>query len=147
MTSYITAADAQDYFDTRISTRAWDIASSTNRDKSLLHATRLIDSIRYIGQKDDSEQEHEFPRDGQTVVPQDVLDACCEIALALLDGVDPDFEYAQLKVVSQGYSSVRTTYDPDMIPEHVVAGIPSATAYKLLKPYILDPQEIGVDKI
>lgn len=92
-------------------------------------------------------QELEFPRGADTVIPTDIKTACYEIAFALLDGVDPEAELDDLGVVSQGYSSVRTTYDRTSVPQHHNAGIPSAVAWRFLKPYLQDGRAVKISRV
>lgn len=79
-------------------------------------------------------------------VPADIKAACCEIAIALLDGRDPDLDIEQLIVDSQSYSGVRTSYTRKIALEHVRAGIPSALAWSYLKPYLRDFRNLYVSR-
>ncbi len=90
---------------------------------------------------------HDAPPGRPDDVPQDVQDACCEIAFALLDGIDPDLEYENLRMVSQGIGNIRSTYNPEAIPEHILAGVPSAAAWRYLKPYLRDVRDIRVSRV
>ena len=85
----------------------------------------------------------EFPRDSDIVVPEDIETVCFEIALALLDGVDPDVELENLGVTSQGYGGIKTAYNRDQQPiEHLLHGIPSAMAWRILKPFLRDGRAV-----
>ncbi len=77
---------------------------------------------------------------GTPHVPGEIEIACYEIALCLLNDIDPDVEARNLSVTGQGYAGTRTTYDRDFIQEHIRAGIPSAYAWSILRPYLSDPQ-------
>lgn len=145
--SYITEADATIYFGTRLYTDAWDDANSADRVKALEMSTRLIDSLNYLGEKTVETQINEFPREEETVVPDPIQEACAEIALKLLDGMEIDEEIENLGVVSQGYSSVRTTYNRGFILEHLRAGIPSIDAWKKIKPYLADPGGVALYRV
>ena len=142
MTSYATESEAQTYFDNRLHTEPWDDATSTDRNKALGHATKIIDRLNFSGEQTDSTQELQFPRGGDTVVPQDIKDASAEIALALLDGVNPDLEYENVFMTSQGYGGIRSSFDRSVKPSHVLAGVPSFIAWTYLKPYLLDALDI-----
>lgn len=144
MPSYLIEATAQTIFDDRLNTDAWDDASSSDRSKSLIMATEIIDRLNFLGEKADPDQELQFPRADDTEVPADIEKACAEIALALLDGVDPDLEHQNLRLVSQGYANVRSTYNPMAHPAHVLAGVPSFRAWTYLQPYLRDPHNIKV---
>lgn len=146
MTSLATIEEATAYMAERLETTPWDDASEGDQQKALNMATRAIDKLAFIGDKYDDAQEHEFPRGDDTTIPQDIKDACCELALSLLDGVDPELEFENLGMVSMGYSNVRTTYDRSNPPEHIIAGIPSVTAWRCLKPYLRDPRTIDLSR-
>jgi len=171
---YGTVAEADSYFGTRLYSTAWDTASAGNKTKALEQATRIIDRLNFAGEKnaahlvrisltgrDDFEinltqeqydailaagltQELEFPRGSDTVVPGDIKIACYEIAYALIDGVDPDREYEDQGVISQGYASVRTTYDRSIVLEHTNSGIPSPTAWRYLRPFIKSGKNLKI---
>ncbi len=168
---YGTLLDATNYFLTRLHSNAWDDATVSDQNKALYTATRIIDRLNYKGYKNavyallatyedpddatddliraaEASQELEFPRDADIVVPTDIKTACYEIALALLDGVDPDLELENLGVVSQGYSGVKTSYNRDQQPiEHLLHGIPSAMAWRILRPFLRDGRVIRLTRI
>jgi hypothetical protein len=146
MSSYTTIAEASTYFESRLRTDAWDNAEDVDREKALAMATQSIDRLNFHGSKSDDEQELQFPRYTDSVVPQDIKNACSEIALKLLEGIDPDLEFETLSMVSQGYSNVRSTYDRSRIPEHLAAGIPSIAAWRLIKPYLRDAGTINLSR-
>lgn len=96
--AYASNQIADDYMAAQISSAgtAWRAASETDQDRALVSATRLIDRQTWQGTRDDQYFPLAFPRsglvdaDGAAVdaysVPQRVVDACCELAAALLDG-------------------------------------------------------------
>ncbi len=172
MTSmYGSIIKANAYFLTRLHSEAWENESASNQTKALYTATRIIDRLNYKGYKhtvylileaaadyDDVEQadrrvaeaaqELEFPRDADTTTPDDIELACFEIALALLDGVDPDTELENLGVTNQSYSGVKTAYNRDQQPiEHLLHGIPSAMAWRILKPFLRDGRAVITTRV
>lgn len=78
-----TYADA--YFAERLNTSAW---TGSDKTKALKHATRLIDQLSLVDTKYEETQARQFPRscDAGGEVPDEVSQACCETALALLQG-------------------------------------------------------------
>ncbi len=171
-TYYGTLSEANEYFDSRLHEEAWYGAAAADRPKALLKATQLIDALNFKGYKatvfdimyDDNwldldpaedeireaeaEQDLEFPRGEDTVPPPQIMIACWEIAHALLDGVDPDLEVENLGVVSQGYASVRTTYARSQAQvENIMHGIPSATAWRFIKPFLRDVDSIKLSRV
>ena len=106
--SYANVADGDAYFDGHLYASAWTAASTGNKEKALVFATRLIDSqFQFNGWKAKDEQALQWPREncpdpdkGQSavillrlrganfvdvdVVPKGVSDAACELARELL---------------------------------------------------------------
>lgn len=93
-------------------------------------------------------QELEFPRGQDTEAPESIRQACYEIAHSLLDDKDPELELENLGITSQGYGSVRTSYSRSHVPiEHLINMVPSALAWRLLKPFIRDDDAIKLRRI
>lgn len=148
MAAYVTIQYAQEYFDNRLHETAWSQSNPLDRPKALLAATRIIDNLSFKCDKTESDQENEFPRGTDTSVPEAIEWATCEIAYSLLDGVDPDLELENLSVVSQGVGSVRSTYSRTQEPqEHIINGVPSATAWRYLKPFLRDDDAIRISRV
>ncbi len=87
--SYVDAGDADDYFDDRLYADEWIGATAGDQDKALLMARRLIDQQPFLGERADDNQILAWPRAGiegvdPATVPQAILDAQCELALAML---------------------------------------------------------------
>jgi hypothetical protein len=142
--SYSTVAQANAYFADMLYTNAWDTKTDNQKQQALNSATRIIDLFDFIGTKTLSTQPHEWPRQSvylnslllpDSDVPQDIIIAQYEIALALAKGIDPEREIRSARITSRGYSSVRTTYDPRLVPEHLMYGVPSALAWSYLSTY------------
>ncbi len=95
----------------------------------------------------DGNQELEFPRGQDTVVPTEIEWSCYEIALALLEGFDPEDAIDRLNVIRQAYSAVRTTYDNSSdAMEYLVYGIPTARVWRWLKPYLTDDRILKISR-
>jgi hypothetical protein len=168
---YGTLEEANEYFEQRLHETAWSQAVPTNRPKALLMATRIIDTLNYKGRKasvheylytfddpadaDDevirekeAEQPLEFPRGEDTEVPEAIRIACYEIAYSLLDGKDPEFELENLSITSQGFQSLRTTYSRNQVPiEHLINGVPNATAWRYLRPFLRDSDAVKLKRV
>ena len=96
----------------------------------------------------DDAQSNEFPRGRDTVVPQNIIIANYEIAFNLLDGKDPEIELENLGITSQGLESVRTTYARSQVPiEHIVNGVPSAAAWRLIAPFLREDMAISLRRV
>jgi len=147
MTAYVTPTEADTYFESHLHTDAWDQAITTDRVKALAMATRNIDRLDFTNQKVDVDQELEFPRGDQTEVPDDIESACCELALSILDGNDPDELLADLSVKNEGFSSVRAAYNREILPEYIINGIVSATAWRYLRPYLHANGNMRIERV
>lgn len=63
--SYISIADADVYFGTRLYSDDWTGATELVKEAALLHATMLIDNyVKWLGVKSDSDQSLAWPRVG-----------------------------------------------------------------------------------
>lgn len=93
--SYINVADANTYFADLIHSGPWDAATAETKAKALVSATKMLDRRYWAGTKYSDAQALDWPRSGITdpdgnevaedTVPQFVLDATCELALALIE--------------------------------------------------------------
>lgn len=140
MTPYAQPNDADAYFLERLNVAAWTNASSDDKLRALKQSTRAIDRLNFVGEKHDDAQSNQFPRGDDTVVPQDIVEATCELALVLLDGVDPNFEMENLQNASQGIGDAKVTRDTSYTMDHVRNGIPSIQAWMILLNYLRDFQ-------
>lgn len=117
----ISRPDAEVYFYNRLWSSAWEEASEHDKEKALIMASKAINQLSLMPLE---------------TVPQDLKDASCEIAIALLDGIDPEREFENLGMISQGYANIRSTYDRTIRQEHIESGIVSIRAWQLIKPYL-----------
>ncbi len=83
---------------------------------------------------------------GTPVIPGEIEVAAYEIALCFLNGFDPEIEARNLSVTSQGYAGARSSYDRTFIQDHLRAGVPSALAWSILRPYLADPQALRLTR-
>ena len=140
----VTYGDA--YMADRLRTDAWDDASSADKLKALKQATAAIDKLNFAGEKADADQVNQFPRGDDTEVPDAIAQATCELALALLDDVDPNLEMEALGRTRQYVGDARTERDTSFAHDHIRAGIPSIQAWMLLVPFLRDPRILDVDR-
>ena len=145
--AYISVETGDNLALNRLNTSAWDDSSEADKTIAIRMATEIIDTLNFIGDRTDSTQDLEFPRDEDTEIPIGIQRACFEIALALLDGADPDFDFANLNLVSQGIANVRSTYNRASPLPHIIAGVPSPTAWRLLLPYLRDWHALKLSRV
>jgi hypothetical protein len=129
----ISVNDAQDYFDTILQTDAWDYAIGSDRTKALIGATRILESLNF--KKELSEY---------TEYPEWLQFAACEIALALLDGRGVEQMIESAGVAQSGYQNARINVKS--VPEYILAGVPSAAAWRYIKPYLHDSKAIKISR-
>jgi hypothetical protein len=169
---YGTAEQADEYFTNRLHSESWFKATVLNRQKALIGATRIIDTLNYKGKKatvytvclaaetsgiDATDQEirdaeaaqyNEFPRGADTVAPDAIVLSNYEIAFSLVDGKDPEMELEALGISSQGLESVRTTYARSQVPiEHIINGVPNMMAWRMLRPFLRDDQALEMIRV
>lgn len=147
--SYVTLAEAEDYFDGKLHTSEWDNAGETTKEKALKEACRRINRLTFKGEKYEEDQVLAFPRvfpvfnrvgvigfnyaedeDGYPVVPDEVKAAQCEEALALL-------KYGNsARTKAQEQNVIRVSFGN--VSEEYRAGLKllSKEALELLKPYL-----------
>jgi hypothetical protein len=133
---YATVEEADEFLAMELWTDIWFASSSTMKTKAMNKATRIIDRLKFIGVKTDETQPNEFPRNGETEVPQDVKEACCYIALALMEGKIPELEYDNARVESDSIVSGKVSYNTTNTPKTMLYGVPSYDAWGLLVKYV-----------
>ena len=153
MAMYGSLVLAETYFTNRLHVLAWDESTDADKTKALNEATARIDRLHFRGNPVLAAQDLKFPRyygdepDGTETVPDGINIANYECAYALLDGVDPEFELENLAAVGQGISTARSTYAEGIAPEHTAAGIPSAYAWRFLKPFLGQTDTIKLRRV
>jgi hypothetical protein len=119
--SWISRPDAELYFKERLWIEPWEEATDREKEKALVMGTQILQRLALSVFE---------------TVPQDLKNAICEIALSLLDGKQPDLEYENLNLTTSNYGGVRSTYDRTIPMEHLEAGVPSISAWRLIRPYL-----------
>lgn len=92
--SYLSVSDADDFLNADLGLNAiWAAASTDDKGRALVSATRWIDQQTWQGEKVSDAQALDWPRTGVTVegnevssasVPQDILDGCATLAALLI---------------------------------------------------------------
>ena len=65
--SYVTLAEANDYFETVPDSSTWTNKTDDQKNRSLIAATRWIDTLSYYGSRCDNGQALKFPRNNYTI--------------------------------------------------------------------------------
>lgn len=146
--NYVLYDEANSYINsTHLNRDIWNDTSQEECEIALTMATRAIDKLAYKGQKATETQLHEFPRGSQTTVPQDIKDACCELAFSFIEGKDPEFEFENLVVLNKRFDAASINFKPEADRRHIAAGIYSIEAWKLLRPYLRDYDAFRLVKV
>lgn len=124
--------DAEIYFYNRLWSTSWEEATELDKEKAIIMASRTILNLSLMDYDN---------------IPQDLKDAACEIALMLLDGIDPEREFENLSMVSQGYANIRSTYDRSIRQEHIESGVVSIKAWQLISPYLDVSKELKFSRV
>ena len=144
--SYADLTFAATYFEGRYPSDAWDNVANEVRTKVLIHGTRLIDQLNFAGDKYDEDQENEFPRGDNPDVPDAIKKANCELAYALLEGLDPELESESAFQTASVFDVIRINRQQSLIPTRILHGIISQAAWNYLRPYLRDPSSITLSR-
>ena len=136
LTAYVAnVGEADTFLAQRLPDTAWTAADEVAKTQVLNMATQAIDRLNFENNKTVDSQVLEFPRDGDTVVPSNIIDACILLSVEFLNGTTVNDLRNQADYKLQAYARVKTEYKEGNSP-HYMAGIPSAEAWDLLKPYL-----------
>ena len=80
--SLVSIKEADFYFSERFNSDKWFELHEVDKINILSLASKKIDNFKYIGEKFNSEQSSEFPK--VYGIPQDIKDAVCEEAYAMI---------------------------------------------------------------
>jgi hypothetical protein len=147
MIPYVTNSDADIYFETRYKTELWNTQTEDNKTRLLCDATRLIDALNYCGDKHNVNQQLEFPRGADVAIPQIIKDACCDIAFAILNGRDIEYDNELISLHISASDNGRLVVDPKEVSIAKIHNIPSIIAWYKLRPYLRDGSAITLVRI
>lgn len=125
----------------------WAETDPLRRVQALRSATQRINNLSFKGSRTDAAQNGEWPRFGSTTVPSAIEQATYLVALALLEGVEPDTEAINLRAITSGFGSLRSDFDRDKVPHHIICGIPSKLAWDLLLPYLYEQRGLDMERV
>lgn len=152
---------ADQYFYSRLKSDVWFEASEQEKTAALVQSTRAIDHLNFLGVKYDPNQALAFPRwqpptyencqpvvnNSPPTIPQDILIACCENAIVLLDDFDFEIEIAALNNTASIYAGVRETYERTLAVSHLRHGIASSVAWIYIKPWLNDTFSFTLSRV
>ncbi len=139
--SYASVAEGDAYHEGHLYATAWTAATTANKEKALVFATRLIDAeFRFKGTKANATQALQWPREAcrdpdgtdylaSDAVPTAVVQATCEMARELLVK-DRTVAYPGEGLKYQNVGSTQTGYDKTDTPP-VISRVAQAVLAKL----------------
>lgn len=136
--SYVTNAEADDYFEFRYNSPLWDTLDETTKTKLLVTSSRYLTKLNWAGDKADATQALEFPRGTDTTIPVEIKNGVCEIAYALLDGRDVEYEQELLSHTRLSASVFGVSLDAKTVDVARIHGIPSSLAWSYFRPFLRD---------
>jgi hypothetical protein len=125
----------------------WAALSSADKQKYLKSATRMIDRVLYVGEKSVDTQAREFPRGGDTAIPDEVLQACCEIALQLSRGITLESLAEESKHTAESTGQASVSFSDSLNAFRLTRGAyNSMEALNILSPWIMDPNTTLIER-
>lgn len=140
--TYTTLNEADDYFEFRFNSPLWQDADPATKNKLLITASRLLAHLNWAGDKTDADQALEFPRGGDTAIPDRIKHGVCEIAYALLDGRDVEYEQELVGYIKTGASGISADISPIAMDAARIHNIPSIMAWNYFRPFLRTGSEI-----
>jgi len=147
--SYVTVAEADAYFATRLQSTAWTGAVNATKEAALISATRLLDSsVEFTGAAADEVQALAWPRTGMlnrngytilsSVIPAALKNVVCELALQLI-GAD---RLAVNDIAEQGIIGIKAGPVELRFKEAIEArgGLPSELLALLVPSWVVVPE-------
>jgi hypothetical protein len=133
--TYVTLAEAFDYFKYRLDTEVWDTAIDARREQALVTATRLLDEKAWVGTVVSESQPLAFPRVGSyfdprlgynvsfdpTVVPKRIETATLELAFHIISNEGIVTESSTVGSLKVGTIDLGTMKQASLIPGTVMA--------------------------
>lgn len=144
MTPLCTVEEANSYFEDTLTGLDWASEDETKKLLALKQATKIINNLNFKGEVSVAGQENCFPRGGDTEIPQTIKEACADIALALIQGIDPNVEAEIANYTAQTFTSAKIEKAPARTPEWVYAGVPCQSAWIKLLRYLEDGMDITI---
>ncbi len=144
--SYVTLREAELYLEYHLKKAIWDNSTADEQRSALVTATRSIDRLPFKGYPTSETQKLRFPRDGAVSVPNSIKEACIELAVILLEGVDIEQEYRALSRSVNTYGPIKQQKDTSRMEAHIAAGIPSFEAWCRLLPYIRQTGSVTLER-
>ena len=130
--SLITLEDAKYYFEERYDSKEWFELEEKEKENILIIASQKINSFDFVGSKLEATQQMEFPRNYE--LPQDIKNAVCEEAIALLknkNNIHQQNQENNIASIQLGVGSVSYQFDTTK-----TQNLSSRLAFQLIQKWI-----------
>lgn len=146
---YADLAFANAYLAERTGIDKWTAALDPAKTAALKQATQHMDTLSYSGYKNDLDSLREFPRNGMTTLPYEVSCACCEEALALLNGVTLEALQSKAGISQETTGDTSTTFTEAGLAELLAdnRGFLSPMSLRLMAPWLRDDDSFFLDRV
>lgn len=146
--TYATLAEAENFLFLGLpdDNEPWTDATEERRLQALESATRMMLRLPWIGLPATVSQRLFHPVAGETTVPNDLKEACTLIAVALLSGRNGEGEYMSALYTQEKFGQMSLTRDTHDKAPHLLAGIPSFEAWRLIRPYLTLEQTVTITR-
>ena len=141
--AYTTIIEADEYLSVGLDSLydPWFDTTEEVKVKALESATRMMMRLPWAGLPATATQRLWHPVAGETAIPERLKEACALIAVELLRGKEVEKEYLSVALSSERFARISATRDTNLSPPHLLAGIPSFEAWRLIRPYLMN--ELG----
>lgn len=130
--SLITLEDAKYYFEERYDSKEWFELEEKEKENILIIASQKINTFDFVGSKLETTQQMEFPRNYE--LPQDIKNAVCEEAIALLknkNNIHQQNQENNIASIQLGVGSVSYQFDTTK-----TQNLSSRLAFQLIQKWI-----------
>ena len=124
---WVTLDEADTYLESVMITEPWDLSTDPLRTKAIKASQKIIEALNTVGILDENNEPVAL-----------IKDATIEIALKLLDGVDPETELYNYTIKEMEFDRLKQTNKSGETPLHVIAGVPSVIAFNILRRFMPD---------
>jgi hypothetical protein len=102
--SYVTVEEADAFFVDRLDSPKWTTATAEEKEVALKLSTRAVDAQQFWGEPTSESQALQWPRDGESTIPNAVIYATCLQAEAYLQR--PDILSRRIKARADGVEAL-----------------------------------------
>lgn len=125
----MTLEEAEVFFEAVLDADAWTYATDARRLAALKQSELIVANLNLVS---------------YDAVP--ILRATAMIALSLLQGNDPEQMLMDSRLSGNSVGVLSQTYKSGETPLHIIAGVPSHTAWLMLVPYLKPTTSVRLER-